>query len=56
MTNAAEKHRQKSKNLIDQSFTSPQDIKPNNHRNGGIFLDSQRMDNNSFMAAGYATE
>lgn len=55
MTNAADKQRQKSKNIIDQSFTSPHDIKPNNHRNGGMFLDSQRMENNSFIG-GYATE
>lgn len=56
MTNAAVKNRRKSKNIIDQSFASPQEIKPFNHRNGGIYLDSQRMDNNSYVAAGYATE
>ena len=56
MTNAVDRQRKRSKDIIDQSFASPPEIKPNNHRNGGIFLDSQRMDNNSFIAAGYATE
>ena len=56
MTNAVDRQRKKSKNIIDQSFASPPELKQNNHRNGGIFLDSQRIDNNSFMAAGYATE
>jgi len=32
--------RKRSKNIIDQSFASPPEIKPMNQRNGGIFLDS----------------